>query len=154
MPFADKRRGRGSGRNGTRGAADKHIQGTIRRLIPDRGFGFIQADGQKEDIFFHRSSVLEGSFDDFKEGDYVEFEMHRDLRRDRICAINIKPCTEPKKMVAPRPERQRGRIFTGWREALERAERRPTYRKTNPRERASDDAPQQTDNAPEVNETS
>ena len=35
--------------------------GTIKRVVSDRGFGFIEAEDQKE-YFFHRNS-LEGSLD-------------------------------------------------------------------------------------------
>ena len=40
--------------------------GTIKRLVRDRGFGFIRDDGGQE-WFFHRSSV-QGSFDQLNEG--------------------------------------------------------------------------------------
>ena len=46
--------------------------GTIKRLVRDRGFGFIRDDGGQE-WFFHRSSV-EGSFDSLNEGQRVNFE--------------------------------------------------------------------------------
>ena len=46
--------------------------GTIKRLVRDRGFGFIRDDGGQE-WFFHRSSV-EGSFDQLNEGQRVSFE--------------------------------------------------------------------------------
>ena len=38
-------------------------QGTIKSIRDDRGFGFIQADGSSEDVFFHSSSVASGGFD-------------------------------------------------------------------------------------------
>jgi CspA family cold shock protein len=46
--------------------------GTIKRLVRDRGFGFIRDDGGQE-WFFHRSSV-EGSFDQLNEGQRVSFQ--------------------------------------------------------------------------------
>jgi len=46
--------------------------GTIKRLVRDRGFGFIRDDGGQE-WFFHRSSV-QGSFDQLNEGQRVNFE--------------------------------------------------------------------------------
>ena len=46
--------------------------GTIKRLVRDRGFGFIKDDGGQE-WFFHRSSV-QGSFDQLNEGQRVSFE--------------------------------------------------------------------------------
>ena len=49
-------------------------KGTIRRLVSDRGFGFIKGDGP-EDLFFHRSALQGASFESLKEGQEVEFEI-------------------------------------------------------------------------------
>lgn len=46
--------------------------GTIKRLVRDRGFGFIKDDGGQE-WFFHRSSVAV-NFDDLTEGQRVSFD--------------------------------------------------------------------------------
>ena len=46
--------------------------GSIKRLVRDRGFGFIRDDGGQE-WFFHRSSV-QGSFDQLNEGQRVVFD--------------------------------------------------------------------------------
>lgn len=46
--------------------------GQIKRLVRDRGFGFIRDDGGQE-WFFHRSSV-EGNFDTLNEGQRVSFD--------------------------------------------------------------------------------
>jgi len=64
------------------------MSGTIKRVIRDRGFGFIRsADGQE--VFFHRS-VLQGlSFDAVKEGESVEFDMERGEKGPR--AVNVRP---------------------------------------------------------------
>src|SRR6478735_1862019 len=47
--------------------------GTIKRLVRDRGFGFIRDDGGQE-WFFHRSSVKVGNFDQLNEGQRVSFD--------------------------------------------------------------------------------
>lgn len=47
--------------------------GTIKRLVMDRGFGFLSGDDGKE-YFFHRSSV-EGSFEGLQEGQKVTFDV-------------------------------------------------------------------------------
>ena len=45
-------------------------KGTIRRLITDRGFGFIQtADGK--DLFFHRSELEGVDYSSLREGQEV-----------------------------------------------------------------------------------
>jgi CspA family cold shock protein len=47
--------------------------GTIKRLVHDRGFGFIRDDGGQE-WFFHRSAVAQGAFDQLREGQRVSFD--------------------------------------------------------------------------------
>jgi CspA family cold shock protein len=51
-------------------------EGTIRRLVGDRGFGFI-ADGDGHQYFFHASAVRGVEFDALREGQRVEFTMGR-----------------------------------------------------------------------------
>ena len=51
-------------------------KGTIKRLVADRGFGFITTE-QREDLFFHRSELQGVSFDSLREGQEVEFEVVR-----------------------------------------------------------------------------
>ena len=46
--------------------------GTIKRLVRDRGFGFIRDEGGQE-WFFHRSSVRSTVFELLREGQRVEF---------------------------------------------------------------------------------
>lgn len=63
------------------------MQGTIKRVIRDRGFGFIRsAEGQE--VFFHRSGLQGLNFDSLKEGDNVEFELERGEKGPR--AINVR----------------------------------------------------------------
>ncbi len=49
-------------------------EGKIKRLMRDRGFGFIAATDGKE-VFFHRSELQDVEFDDLSEGDSMEFEI-------------------------------------------------------------------------------
>ena len=64
--------------------------GTIKRLIRDRGFGFIQPDGTAEEVFFHSSSVENLTFDELNEGQQVEFETEPDPRQpQRSRAIHV-----------------------------------------------------------------
>ncbi len=48
-------------------------EGTIKRLVVDRGFGFISAE--QEDVFFHHTSVVDEGFDNLQEGQTVEYEI-------------------------------------------------------------------------------
>jgi CspA family cold shock protein len=54
-------------------------QGTVTRLVRDRGFGFIRTPNGDE-IFFHHSSLPGGVFDTMHEGQEVEYESERDPR--------------------------------------------------------------------------
>jgi len=65
--------------------------GQIKRLVRDRGFGFIRPEGASEDIFFHSSALMGGIFDSLNEGQQVEFDREadpRDPKRSR--AINVR----------------------------------------------------------------
>ncbi len=62
------------------------MQGTIKRIILDRGFGFIRSADGKE-IFFHRSSLEELNFDSLKEGQKVEFEMENGPKGPRAVGV-------------------------------------------------------------------
>ena len=46
-------------------------QGTIKKLISEKGFGFIE--GEQGELFFHHSSVQGTPFDDLREGQKVEY---------------------------------------------------------------------------------
>ena len=57
------------------------MTGKIKKLISDKGFGFItspelpQKDGRDADMFFHSSAVTgDTRFDGLREGDSVSFE--------------------------------------------------------------------------------
>ena len=50
-------------------------EGTIARLISDKGFGFIKVDGQEKDLFFHTNELVGTTFESLREGDKVTFEI-------------------------------------------------------------------------------
>lgn len=50
-------------------------EGTIARLVSDKGFGFIKAEGQERDLFFHANELVNTNFDSLKENDKVTFEV-------------------------------------------------------------------------------
>jgi CspA family cold shock protein len=63
--------------------------GTIKRLISDRGFGFIKTSEQSEDLFFHRSALQGVDFSFLKEGQQVEFEVGQG-RNGRTEALKVR----------------------------------------------------------------
>ncbi len=48
-------------------------KGTIKKLIADKGFGFIHAEEGK-DLFFHRNDLQGMDYSSLKEGQEVEYE--------------------------------------------------------------------------------
>ncbi|HKV55722.1 MAG TPA: cold shock domain-containing protein [Candidatus Binataceae bacterium] len=52
------------------------MYGTIKKVVKDKGFGFIVPDDGSEDVFFHRSRLSpKVYFEDLREGAEVQFEV-------------------------------------------------------------------------------
>lgn len=64
------------------------MDGTIKRLALDKGFGFIRTQGGLE-YFFHRSAVQDTTFDQLAEGDPVTFDPTEGTKGPR--AENVMP---------------------------------------------------------------
>jgi cold shock protein len=62
-------------------------QGTIKKLISDKGFGFIA--GQRGELFFHHSAVQGTTFESLHEGQTVSYDEGRGPKGPR--AENVKP---------------------------------------------------------------
>ena len=63
-------------------------KGTIRRLITDRGFGFIKTE-EETDLFFHRNELQGVDYDSLTEGQQVEFDVEQG-RNDRPQAVRVR----------------------------------------------------------------
>jgi CspA family cold shock protein len=64
-------------------------QDSIKKLMGQRGFGFIGTD-TGQDYFFHMSSVQGVDFDELHEGQQVEFTTEPDPRGRGERAINVR----------------------------------------------------------------
>ncbi len=51
------------------------MNGTIKTLRADKGFGFIAREGEAKDLFFHSSELVGVDFTELREGDAVTFEV-------------------------------------------------------------------------------
>jgi CspA family cold shock protein len=61
--------------------------GTIKKVIADRGFGFIRADDTKE-YFFHRDALDSSlDFDRLVGGEKVEFQIEQSPRGPRASRV-------------------------------------------------------------------
>jgi CspA family cold shock protein len=63
------------------------LKGNIKRLIRERGFGFIVGEDGQE-VFFHRSALDGDAFDALDEGNSVEFDLEAGPKGPR--ATNVK----------------------------------------------------------------
>ncbi len=62
-------------------------QGTIKKLVSDKGFGFIAGSERGKDLFFHVSAVKDVAFDSLFEGQAVEYEMEAGPKGDRASVV-------------------------------------------------------------------
>lgn len=52
------------------------MTGKIKKILRDKGFGFIEPDDGSDDVFFHRSRLHpKVQFEDLREGDEVQFQV-------------------------------------------------------------------------------
>ncbi|MFH1640718.1 MAG: cold shock domain-containing protein [Candidatus Omnitrophota bacterium] len=61
--------------------------GKVKKVVSERGFGFI-SDTDGREVFFHQSSLIDAKILDIKEGQQVEFEIENSEKGPR--AINVR----------------------------------------------------------------
>ena len=62
-------------------------QGTIKKLVTDKGFGFIAGEGQE--LFFHSSALGNARFDELSEGQKVEYTIGHGPKGARAENVNV-----------------------------------------------------------------
>lgn len=62
------------------------MTGTIKTLT-DKGFGFISAEGQEKEIFFHSSALVGVTYDQLAVGNTVSFDTEDSPKGPR--AVNV-----------------------------------------------------------------
>jgi cold shock protein len=67
------------------------VRGRVKKLVPERGFGFVRGDDGKE-VFFHRSGLGPNEYDSLSEGDLVEYVVQEGPRGPR--AENVRMVVE------------------------------------------------------------
>lgn len=63
-------------------------QGKIKRLVSDRGFGFIECD-RGDDLFFHHSGVQGVTIEELREGQLVDYEVGSGPKGPRAEAVQL-----------------------------------------------------------------
>ena len=64
------------------------MEGSIKKLVSDRGFGFISTEKGK-DVFFHGSGLVGTTFDELEVGQAVTFEIEDSPRGPRAKNVRV-----------------------------------------------------------------
>ena len=64
------------------------MTGTIKRLVRDKGFGFIGLEGGGKDVFVHATAVEAAGMRTLSEGQKVAFDIQPDARGAK--AVNLR----------------------------------------------------------------
>jgi CspA family cold shock protein len=62
--------------------------GKIKKLVRERGFGFI-SDSDGREVFFHQSGLTDVQFDALSEEQAVEFEVEQSPKGPRAIGIKL-----------------------------------------------------------------
>ena len=62
-------------------------QGTIKKLVSERGFGFIE--GERGELFFHHSAVQDTPFESLREGQAVNYTEGRGPKGPRAESVTV-----------------------------------------------------------------
>ena len=63
-------------------------KGKIKKLVRDRGFGFI-SDTDGREVFFHQTSLVETAFNALNEDQEVEFEIEKSDKGPRAVNVHV-----------------------------------------------------------------
>ena len=65
------------------------MRGYVKKLVTDKGYGFIKNKDLNQEWFFHRSGMAEDAseFDTLREGDRVEFEVEESHKGPRAVRV-------------------------------------------------------------------
>jgi len=73
----------------TRSVSQPPLRGVVKRLVKDKGFGFLQSATGGDDVFFHRSSLPAGEFDRLTEGDAVDYAASASPKGPRADSVSL-----------------------------------------------------------------
>ena len=64
------------------------MTGKIKKLVRDRGFGFIAGEDGKE-VFFHQSGLVEATFDGLNEDQAVTYDVEKSDKGPRAVNVHV-----------------------------------------------------------------
>lgn len=66
------------------------VNGKVKWFNDKKGFGFIEQEGGKGDIFVHFSAIQGDGFKTLKEGDNVSFEVEEGQKGKQAANVTVK----------------------------------------------------------------
>ena len=63
-------------------------QGTVKKLVSDKGFGFIEGE-RGDDLFFHHTAVEGARLEELREGQVVEYEVGQGPKGPRAETVRV-----------------------------------------------------------------
>jgi len=81
-----------SGKPAESPGAARTVRGSVQRLLTDRGYGFLRADGETSEVFFSAQGMRSGRLGDLRVGQAVSFRVGPDPRvPGRLHAVDVQP---------------------------------------------------------------
>lgn len=69
---------------------EKEMTGTVKWFNDQKGFGFIQPDNGRDDVFVHISAVNGAGMNTLREGEKLSFELVSDRKSNKMSAGNLR----------------------------------------------------------------
>lgn len=63
------------------------MTGTVKRLVRDKGFGFLLSEDDGYEYFFHRTAITNARFEELSEGQRVTFDVGRGPKGPRAESV-------------------------------------------------------------------
>ena len=63
-------------------------QGKVKKLVSEKGFGFIEGD-RGDDLFFHHTAVQGATLEELREGQLVEYEVGQGPKGPRAETVKV-----------------------------------------------------------------
>ncbi len=93
-----------------------NVSATVKWYNPTKGFGFVQAEPDRPDVFIHASAVTQAGYSELPNGATIECDIirtERGLQVSRLHKVDMSTAEQPSYDAAARPARERHDSYGG-----------------------------------------